>query len=163
MVRPVVHSVKHYVQMSRSTVATVTAAAEDIVRSVESTVANAVDEVAEGTIVKAIYFELWLIDAGAGGSAVVTIAKTPIDSSGPSYTNMNSLGTYINKKNILFTFQGLTPNDGIAQPVNVIRGWVKIPKSKQRFGLGDRIILSIANNSAQDLFYCGFTTYKEYS
>ncbi len=163
MVRPVVHSTKHYVQFTRSTVSTVSVVNEDIARSVESTVANLVDEVAEGTLVKAVYVELWLIDAGAGGSAVVTLVKAPLANLGPTFANMNALGSYQNKKNVLFTFQGLTPNDGIANPVNVMRGWYKIPKSKQRFGLGDSLILTIANNSAQDMFYCGFATYKEYS
>ncbi len=163
MVRPMVHSTKHYVQFGRYTIGMAARVDQDIVIAVEGTVANLVDEVQEGSTVKAVYIELWLLDAGAGGNDVTVVLKLPINSAGPTFTQMNSLGTYVNKKNILFTHQGLIPNDGIAQPVNVLRGWIKIPKSKQRFGLGDKLVVAVANNSGQDLFACGFATYKEYT
>ncbi len=163
MVRPVVHSVKHYVQISRSTVATVSVNQENLAKAVTVANVDLLDEVVEGTLIKAVYIELWVIDAGAGGSGIVVLSKVPIENTGPTFGQMNALGVYSNKKNILFTSQGLFPNDGIANPRVVMRGWYKIPKSKQRFGLGDSLLLTIANNSAQDLFYCGFATYKEYS
>ncbi len=163
MARPVVHSTKHYVQFSRSTVGTVANVNEDIALAVESTIANAVDEVAEGTLIKAIFVELWVIDAGAAGSGVVVLSKAPLGNTGPSFTQMNALGIYTNKKNIIYTHQGLFPNDGVANPRLVCARWFAIPKGKQRMGLGDSWKLSITNNSAQDLFYCGFATYKEYS
>ncbi len=163
MVRPMVHSVKHYVQFSRGTVGTVSVVNLDVVLAVEGTTANAVDEVAEGSTIKAIYIELWLLDAGNDGSAVVTVSKMPIGTTSINFANMNALGNYTNKKNVYYTFQGLTPNDGIAQPVNVMKGWLKVPRSKQRFGLGDSLRITIANNSANDLFFCGFSTYKEYT
>lgn len=163
MVRAVVHSVKHYVQISRSTVSTVSVNNEQLAKAVTVANVDLLDEIVEGTIVKAIYIELWVIDSGNAGSGIVTLSKVPIENTGPTFGQMNALGVYSNKKNILFTSQGLFPNDGIANPRVVMRGWYKIPKSKQRFGLGDALILSIANNSAQDLFYCGFATYKEYS
>ncbi len=156
--RAPIHSEKHYVQISRSTVTTVTRNNEDIV-----IIGGGVDGVVEGAIVKAVYFELWVLDSGNAGSHVVIIGKNVSGSLGPSFGQINALGTYDEKKNVLFTHQGLSPNDGIDPPVNVIRGWIKIPKSKQRFGLGDSLRLSIANNSLQDLFYCGFATYKEYT
>ncbi len=163
MVRPMVHSTKHYVQFSRGTVATVARVNLDIAIAVETTSANAVDEVGEGTSLKAVYIELWLLDSGNDGSDVTIVAKLENGALGPSFGQMNGLGTWVNKKNVLFTHQGLTPNDGIAQPFNILRSWIKIPRSKQRFGLGDRLVLTIANNSAQDLFFCGFATYKEYT
>ena len=149
--------------MSRSTVTTVTANSERFIAAVESTTANLVDEVAEGAVVKAIFVELWVLDAGNDGSCVVTISKNPLNNTGPTFVEMNGLGLYPNKKNVLYTHQGLTPNDGITAPRLVCRQWFKIPKSKQSFGLGDFLTLNIANNSGQDLFYCGFATYKEYS
>ncbi len=161
--RAPIHSEKHYVQMSRSTVGTVAAVSEDIIRSVESTTANLVDEVSEGSLVKAVFVELWLLNAGNDGSHVVTLSKQEGNASGPTFAQMNALGTYPLKKNIFFTHQGLDPNDGITGPVRVMFDWYKIPKGKQRFGLGDQFHLTIANNSLQDLFYCGFFTYKEYS
>ncbi len=161
--RPVIHSQKHYVQMSRSTVATVARNVEPLVKAVESTTANAVDEVVEGALVKAVYIELWLLNAGNDGSDIVTLTKNNNNLTGPSFTNMNALGIYPEKKNILFTHQGLSSNDGGDRPLNIMASWYKIPKSKQRFGLGDRLNLNIANNSLNDLFYCGFATYKEYT
>ncbi len=163
MVRPVVHSQKHYVQITRSTVTTVTRNNERLITAVGTAAKDQVDEVIEGAIVKAVYVELWVIDAGNAGSHIVTLGKTVEHDTGPTFTEMNALGVYTLKKNVLFTHQGLTNNDGIDPPMVVMRGWYKIPKSKQRFGLGDTLNLNIANNSAQDLFYCGFATYKEYS
>ncbi len=158
-----IHSQKHYVQISRSQTATVAVNSEQLIASVESTVANAVDEVAEGSIVKAVYVELWLLDTANDGSNIVVLLKSPISNAGPSFTQMNALGTYVNKKNILFTHQGLSSNNGVGNPIVVMSGWFKIPKSKQRFGLGDKLLLMIANNGLNDLEYCGFATYKEYS
>ncbi len=158
-----VHSVKHYVQFGRFTIGTAAAVTQDIVLAVEGSVANDVDEVAEGSSVKAVFIELWLLDAGAAGNSVTVLAKLVAGVTTMTFTQLNALGTFPNKKNVLYVTQGLNPNDGIAQPVNVMRQWFKIPKTKQRFGLGDSIRLSIANNSAQDLFACGFATYKEYT
>ncbi len=161
--RPVVHSQKHYVQITRSAVLTVARNSERLVAAVESTVANAVDEVVEGAVVKAVYIELWSLSDGNDGSEVVILVKNSRGDAGPSFTEMNSLGTYVEKKNILFTHQGLSNNDGIDGPINVMRAWYKIPKSKQRFGLGDRLNLIISNSGASSLNYCGFATYKEYT
>ncbi len=161
--KPIIHSVKHYVQITRSSVATVTRNNESLIIAVEGTVANLVDEVVEGAIVKAIYIELWTLNSSNDGSEVIVLVKEPKDSIGISFTNMNALGTYNNKKNILFTHQGLSSNNGVGNPINVMRGWYKIPKSKQRFGLGDTLVLTISNSGASALEYCGFATYKEYT
>ncbi len=161
--RPVIHSTKHYVQMSRSTISTVSAVTEDIALAVESTTANLVDEVEEGSVIKAVYVELWLLDSANDGSNVVIAYKNPIGNVGATFTNLNALGTYLNKKNVLFTHQGLSSNNGVGNPIQVLGGWIKIPKSKQRFGLGDRFLISIANNGPNTLEYCGFATYKEYT
>ncbi len=163
MVRPMVHSTKHYVQFSRGQVTTSSVGVLDIALAVESTVANLVDEVQEGSTIKAIYIELWLIDNGNDGSQVTALVKLPANVATVTYANMNALGTYTNKRNVWYVTQGLTPNDGVAQPVAVMRQFFKVPKSKQRMALGDSIRLVIANNSLQDLNFCGFATYKEYT
>ncbi len=75
-----------------------------------------------------------------------------------------ALHDYDNKKNILFTAQGLlTPNDGGQVPV--LRGWYKIPKGKQRFGLKDKLSVAVRNNNATaiDINFCGLAIYKEYT
>ncbi len=161
--RAPIHSTKHYVQITRSTVATVTRSIEDIILAVEGTVANLVDEVEEGAIVKAVYIELWLLNASNDGSDVVTVGKYSAGGNGPNFTGMNSLGTFVEKKGILFTHQGLSSNNGVGNPIPVLRNWIKIPKSKQRFGLGDSLRITIANNGPSTLEYCGFATYKEYT
>ncbi len=163
MVRPQVHSTKHYVQLPINQIATGTRETNVIVSAQESTVANLATEVREGSSIKAVYFEMWLQNEGTLGEFIMTITKSLEAATGPNFTEMASLFSYTNKKNILYTTQGLTSNDGISGPVNIIRGWVKIPKSKQRFGLGDRLQMNIANVSSNDLVRCGFALYKEYS
>lgn len=160
--RPVIHSNKHYVQQSFATVSTVSKNEITIATAVNQTNANAVNEVVEGSVVKAVFVELWLISSAADGSEIVTITKNTRGGTGPTYAEMVALGTYQNKKDVLFCHQGLASNDGLGNPQCAIRGWIKIPKSKQRFGLGDTLNLNIANPSANDLDYCGFITYKEY-
>jgi len=163
MVRPMVHSTKHYVQFSINQIATGTREINIAVTSVDVGDKNLASEVEEGNSVKAVYFEMWLQNEGNLGEFIMTISKDPDAGQGPNFAEMSSLQTWANKKNVLYTTQGLTPNDAISGPVNIIRGWVKIPKSKQRFGLGDGLHMNISNVSAQDLVRCGFCTYKEYS
>ncbi len=159
--RPIVHSVKHYVQQSRSQVATVALSQIDIIDSVESTVANLVDEVPEGSNVRAVFVEMWLLDSSNDGSFIVSLEKVPGGFAGQSFANSNSLGTYANKRNLLYVTQGLSPNNGVGNPVPIIRQWFKIPKGKQRFGLGEKLKLNITNNGLNNLEFCGFFTYKE--
>ncbi len=159
--RPIIHSTKHYVQQSRSEVITVTIANIDIIKSVESTTANAVDEVEEGASVKAVFVEMWILDSAQDGSFVISLEKSPGGIGALSFTNSNALGTYPNKRNLLYVTQGLSPNNGIGNPVPIIRQWFKIPKGKQRFGLGEVLRLNITNNGLNDLEFCGFFTYKE--
>ncbi len=163
MVRPMVHSTKHYVQFPIDQIGTGVKQGIIIVDAVAVSVKNISNEVEEGSSVKAVYFELWLQNEGTLGEFILTISKEQESGLGPSFTQMATLFTYDNKKNIFYTSQGLTSNDGVSGPVNVLRFWVKIPKGKQRFGSGDRLNLSIANVSSSDLVRCGFATYKEYS
>ncbi len=163
MVRPMVHSTKHYVQFPIDQIGTGVKQGIIIVDAVAVSVKNVANEVEEGSSVKAVYFELWMQNEGTLGEFILTISKEQESGLGPSFTQMATLFTYDNKKNIFYTSQGLTSNDGVSGPVNVLRFWVKIPKGKQRFGVGDRLNLSIANVSSQDLVRCGFATYKEYS
>ncbi len=161
--RPVIHSKKHYVQISRSTVLTGARNNETLVTAVAPDAVTDVDEVVEGAIVKAIYIEMWLIGSVQDQHHILTVAKMEGGIAGLAFTDMVALGDYDNKKNVLFTSQGLAGNDGISLPIPVLRQWIKIPKSKQRFGLGDGITMSIASQGDASIFYCGFATYKEYT
>ncbi len=158
-----IHSTKHYVQFGISQILTGVVENISLCTAQESTIANLANEIAEGSLVKAIYIELWLQNEGNLGESIVTVSKDPVDNPGPTFAQHANLFAFQNKKNILFTHQGLTSNDGVSGPVVVLRQWIKIPKSKQRFGLGDGISLSISNVSANDLVRCGFAIYKEYS
>ncbi len=157
-----IHSRKHYVQLTRSEAVTVTRNAELLIESVAVTSKNTPREVEEGAIVKAIYIELWVENSANDGFQVVVLSKNQEGGSGPTFAEMQALDTWNNKKNILFTHQGLSTNDGVGNPMVVMRGWYKIPKTKQRMGLGDILTLSISNPGPNTLAYCGFATYKEY-
>jgi len=59
----------------------------------------------------------------------------------------------------LYTTQGLTSEQN-ANAVPIIRQWFKIPKGKQRFGLGDQMVLNIS--AAQEgVENCGMFIFKE--
>ncbi len=161
--RPLVHSVKHYVQFPIDQITTGSRQSITLINAVESTVANTSTEVPEGSTIKAVYVELWLENQGNLGESIVCVTKDTNGLFGPTFVEMGNLFAYTNKKNVLFTHQGLTSNDGVSQPTNIIRGWIKIPKGKQRFGLGDTLSLNISNVSASDLNRCGFAIYKEYN
>ncbi len=161
--RPIIKTKKHIFQISQSTVAQAAVANSVLIQSIEAT-GTAPQQVEEGAIVKACYVELWVSQDSASvvGSYTVLLVKNPGGTALVSTTQMAALHDYDNKKNIFFTGQGLlTPNDGGQVPV--LRGWYKIPKGKQRFGLNDRLVLSIRNNNltAIDINFCGVAIYKE--
>ncbi len=161
--RAPIHSKKHYVQQSRSQTATVSRTSIDIAIAAQIQDVNAVDEVLEGAIVKAVFIELWLLDSSNDGSFIVNVAKFASGRGAMTFADSNALGTYDNKKNILYVTQGLSPNNGVGNPVPIIRQWIKIPRTKQRFGLGDALRITITNNGLNNLEFCGFFTYKEYT
>ncbi len=161
--RPVIHSTKHYVQISLATVAASMVVNTFLIDAVEVVDKNAVQEVEEGAIVKAIFVELWVLGASASASQISVLAKQPSGLPAFSTTDLAALGAADNKKNILYVTQGLASNDGIANPIPIIRQWFKIPKSKQRFGLGDHLTLQVFAQNAVALEICGFATYKEYT
>ncbi len=159
--RPVVHTTKHYRQITLSTATTGTRNSEVLASAVQSTTANLSTEIEEGALVKAIYIELWMIGSVSDQFFTVILDKVTGGASAATFTQLTDLFTYPNKKNVLYTTQGLASNDGIAAPIPIIRQWFKIPKGKQRFGLGDTLILSIASRGSATLTYCGFAIYKE--
>ncbi len=157
-----IHSRKHYVQFGISQILTGIREVIPLVKAQENTTVNSAEEVTEGAVVKVVYVELWLQNQGNLGEQITTVSKDPSGSTGPSFAEHANLFAYDNKKNVLLTSQGLTANDAISGPQAIIRQWIKIPKSKQRFGLGDRLDLNISNVSSQDLNRCGLAIYKEY-
>ncbi len=158
--RAMIHSKKHYVQKSLSTV--LAGQANDTIIAFAKELADAKDEVLVGNSIKAVFVEMW-VRAGdtSPGSSLLTLYKMPGDGSVMTFADQIDLHAYNNKKNILYHTQGLT-NDQDADAIPFIRQWFKIPKSKQRMGLGDALRLSISAQ-ALDNIVCGFMTYKEYS
>ncbi len=163
--RAPVTSRKHIFQISQATVAQAAVVTTNFIQAIEGS-RSAPQHVAEGAVVKACYVEFWVSQDSASvvGSYTIILAKNPGNSNIPSTANLAALHDYDNKKNILFTAQGLlTPNDGGQVPV--IRGWYKIPKGKQRMGLNDTMLITIRNNNATaiDINFCGLVLYKEYT
>ncbi len=161
--KPVIHTVKHIVQSPIDQITPGTRENITICQAVESTVANLSTEVEEGALVKAIFVEMWLENQSNLGHSVIILEKVTQGGAGATFANMGNLFSYLNKKEILYTHEGLTANDAIGNPLPVIRQWFKIPKGKQRMGLGDRMVLTISNPSANDLNRCGMFIYKEVS
>ncbi len=160
--RAPIHSIKHYVQKSLTTVVAAAVNSTDICHAVEPSAVTDVDEIVEGAIVKAIYVEMWVrTNDTSAGTFIMVIVKHPGGVVNPTAANMAALGDWVNKKNILYTTQGLTNvNTSIATPA--FKGWIKIPKGKQRFGLDDKMKIHIFAQ-ALDQNICGFFTYKEYT
>ncbi len=160
--RAPIHSNKHYVQKSLSTILAAAVDVNDIVIAVTPSGVNLVNEVVEGALVKAVFIEEWFRTGDTSpGSFVTILEKVPGAQGPPSAAEMAALGTYNNKKNILFTSQALL-NDQDADAIPILRGWIKIPKGKQRFGLGDTLRL-VTFAQSLDIIRCGFSTYKEYT
>ncbi len=160
--RPIVNSNKHYVQVS---LASITAA-----NQLNTTIATAKDvpasgnasQVRSGSVIKAVFVEMWVRGGETSpGSVLITLEKVPGSGTLPTFAEHVALHTYDNKKNILYHTQGLT-NNNTADAIPFVRGWFKIPKGKQRFGLDDTLNLGIAAQ-ALDSIVCGFMTYKEYN
>jgi len=159
-----IHSEKHMQQTSLATVAAGAATGVEIIVAVAVADKNLVKEVTEGSVIKAVYVELWvkgLTDDG-DGTVIVIVEKTEADKVGATFTEMTVLNDYVNKKNILYTFMGLVPSKTTSPPLPVVRGWIKIPKGKQRFGLGDRLHIRIASQ-VDGVEFCGQNIFKEYS
>ncbi len=136
-----------------------------IVNAVPAPAGSATNEVEEGSIVKAIYVEMWIVGSGAVGTVGqynFAIEKVPANGPVMTVSNMVNLQSYLNKKNVLLAHQANVSsilNGGL--PIPVIREWIKIPKGKQRMGLGDDVVLSISA-TGQEIQVCGLFVYKEY-
>ncbi len=166
MVAPI-NSVKHFVPETNGTLASGAVGVVEISDAVSvASVGGSADSVKEGSVIKAVWIELWVDGAGVTTSdsqVTAALMKLPNGLANPSAANLLNMGSYDNKKNILNTFQGVIAArvDGNGS-TPIMRGWYKIPKGKQRQGLGDRlaVILTVVGNS---IGLCGMVIYKEYN
>ncbi len=163
MVRPTVNTRKHVVQRSLTTIPNGTTENELIAEVVDVASANQSFEIREGATIKAVWVELWYI--GEGSQPVVQISSLEKQVAGIAMTSVLSgdYDSYVNKKNVFKMTQGIV-GDANSNPVPVFREWIAIPKGKQRFGAGDKLVLNITCSSEAtfDLSYCGVFIYKEY-
>ncbi len=160
MKAPIV-SRKHIVQHTKTSIASAGTATQEEIRTVHLQDVGANNEVSEGSVVKAIFLEYWLLAEFGPGSFVLIVEKAQGLQANPTFTNMTTLDAYPNKKNVLFISQGLLPDDA-ANPMPVLRQWIKIPKGKQRFGFGDKLRVTIAAIDTDGVEFCGFAVYKDY-
>ncbi len=157
---------KHYVGQTFATLASSAIVVKPIADAVVAPASSTAFDVEEGSVVKAIFVEIWLSGAGVTGQQIsfsITVEKLPSNVAQMTFTQSANLGAYTNKKNILYTTQGILGSaESGNQSVPLIRQWIAIPKGKQRMGLGDRLVLNISNLSTISINHCGMFIYKEY-
>ncbi len=159
--RPVINTEKHIVQQSLGSVAGGAITPFVIALALQTPVAATATNVREGSKISAVYVEMWYnTDDATNGTCITTLEKRSSGLVAMTAAQSASLDSYPNKKNILHTFQGLVPGLTNTYPMATIKGWIKIPKGKQRFGIGDTLVLNIHGQSNGGNF-CGFAIYKE--
>ena len=162
MVRPTINSEKHYRAISLTTVEDNTSETFRLVNAdADPTVAS---QVRIGSTIKAIWLELWYLSSASQPTfQVSTLEKIVAGQDDPTSAQMSDLFTYPNKKNIFVTSQGLV-GDANTNPIPIFRDWYKIPKGKQRMGLGDSIAVTVAarGEANNDVEVCGMAIFKEY-
>ncbi len=157
--RPKVHVRKHIGQNSLFAVASGALTSINIATAVE-VVSTGVTDVKEGCTISAVYVEMWLSsDDAASGTAIVTLEKLPGGNSVMTAAQSADLDNYSNKNQIFHTQMGLLPSN-VQYPMAVIKGWLKIPKGKQRMAMDESLRLNIHGQS-NGVAGCGFTLFKE--
>ncbi len=162
--RAPINSVKHYVQFSKTDIASGASGNLTLALAVVNTALPVnTSDVKEGSLIKNMYIELWL--QGRGSSSEETqftlcLYKQQGATNAMTFTDLANIMAYDNKKNIMYTSQGVI-GGADTQAVPVLRQWIKVPKGKQRMGVGDIWKISVST-LGQVMVRCGFSTYKEY-
>ncbi len=165
MLAPIV-SKKHYIQLTDTQIASGAILANQLVDAAPAPATTAFFTVVEGSVVKAIYCEYWLLPNGASNDStqfIGVLEKVPQGAAAVTVAQITSLQSYDNKKNILYTTQGVLNMAVDGQgAIPVSKQWFMIPKGKQRMGLGDRVVFTFFTLGTT-MRICGFITYKEYT
>ncbi len=165
--RAPISSRKHYVQKTEFTVASATVTSHTVVEAVSMASVVGAEDVVEGSVIKAVFVEMWLLGNDVNRTSfILAVEKQVGNINNPTFSQMTSLDGYGNKKNILFTSQGLLAagsGSSAGNPTPILRQWIKVPKGKQRFGLLDRFKIHIATLGADDVVGCGLYVYKSYN
>ncbi len=163
-IKPMVHSIKHYISSTNTSVASGAARVVVLADAILVGTPASTLEIIEGSTLKSVFIEHWIKSSATAGTSVqfsAVLEKVPANASSASVSNVANLQAYENKKNVLWHGQGVL-GDTTTQGVPILRQWFKIPKGKQRFGFGDRLVLTIV--AVGEAFRtCGSSTYKEYS
>ncbi len=158
-----ISSIKHYVAQTNVNVATgVTLVHTSVDAVAKGALRSATNIVEEGAVIKAIHLEYWLKGVATSSTSqfVFIVYKLPSGLAIPDSTDMAALQAWPNKKNILFSSQGVLSQADAGQSIPVVRDWIKIPKGKQRFGLEDKFQIAIFTVGTLNI--CGLVVYKEY-
>ncbi len=162
MVAPI-NSLKHYVPRPSIVIATGAITNFVAIDAVKAPATAASKEVVEGAVIKAVYVEMWIGSNEAAGSEsqfVLTVEKKRDQEADMTNAQALNLMDYPNKKNILYTTQGIVGSLAVSGTIPVVRNWILVPKGKQRFGRDDQFLINVAAVGALQL--CGITTFKEY-
>lgn len=163
MFHQLINTKKHIVQLSQSQVSQGTVLNTIVASAIEGAPTTPT-HVAEGATVKAVYVEIWAQNGSSStvGSVTAAFYKNPGGANYANTADMAALHDWDNKKNIFHCCQGLLPTTDSGLFL-VYKGWIKIPKGKQRMGLGDLLVLTVRNNNASaiDQEFCGLFVYKE--
>ncbi len=162
MVRPIINSEKRIVQITLTNVDEsnqTNIVLVDVKQDPDNTAPN---DVAVGTVIKAVYVELWVLATSQQpNTSTVILVKSPANTGTPTVGEFSNLNAWANKKNILQMHQGLI-GDANTNPVPFFREWIPIPKGKQRFGLGDKLHLAI-HAITDSVQVCGLVIFKAYN
>lgn len=154
-----IHSIKHFIHTPAQVIVSGARINLNLVVGTVAPAATLATDVTQGALVKAIYVEYWVSGVTAAKTVLGAIIKLPAGNVGPSFAESVNLGSYGNKKNIFETHQGLVPTEG--NQMALFRHWIRIPKGKQRIGLGDKIVI-LVSATGTNVNLCGFATFKEY-
>ena len=127
-----INSIKHYINVENAEISTGGARTINVVTAVAQNAVAATTDVVEGSIVKAVFIEIWLKSKASAGSDTkfqLAVEKNPAGSAPVTFIEMNNLMAYENKRNIYFYSQGVM-GDLTTQALPVIRQWFKIPRGK---------------------------------
>ncbi len=154
-----IKTIKHIFHTPATTIASGAQLAITLVDTVVEGAARATAvDVEEGARIESVFVEYWIQGVTAAKTATWCILKRPANVAGPTFAQMANLGGYPNKKNILNTGQGIAPTSG--NVMNIYKGWIRIPKGKQRFGIDDKLSMNVAAVGT-NVILCGIVIFKE--
>ncbi len=115
-----------------------------------------------GESIAAVYVEMWVIGTlQVPVNCIMSVEKIVGGTTVMTFSQAQDLFNYPNKNNLLQIQQGLIGATD-TNPTPFFRGWIKIPKGKQRMAIGDNLQLNIAAQT-DDVQFCGIFIYKSYS